>query len=1313
MRLPFVAILALLFTVACGGNPTVGGDGDPGTKGNDGGAPMNGPGDDGPDIDVPGSGGGDNEEDPMAVCGNHQLEMGELCDDGNTADDDGCAADCRSQDEEFDCSAVGEPCVDLVVCGDGQLQGDEQCDDGNTADDDGCAGDCSVVEAGFVCPRPGKECIGLSECGNGVRERGEQCDDKNTAANDGCSETCQLEDGYFCAPGVACKPLKCGDGVRTPEEQCDDGQLPPVAGDGCSVTCQVEPGFHCGSSGCAPICGDGLKRGGEECDDTNRTSGDGCSAACKVEPFTKCTGEPSMCSSTIECPNNVVEPGEICDPPGTDGCLPGCKSFAPDVGPKAVCGNGVIEAGEQCDKPGTGCSAGCLVEDGYSCPRPNTCFALPKCGDGVLNESIGEECDDGNTNGADGCASCAVVPPYTCYGIQPSVCIKEVCGDGVRTPTEECDDGANGAGCTSCKLDAGWVCPVEGQKCVERCGDGLKVGSEECDDKNIVNDDGCNAACRIEPAFTCPDVGKPCVPAACGNSKIEAGEGCDSGDTIGGDGCGPTCQKEPTINVGPNPSVSLEGCGDGLITSGEVCDDGNKLGGDGCSADCKKVEPEYTCSNFVKLPTTVELKVTYRDFKKRVSSGGHPDFERDPYGAAQEIPGPVCKRTSTECTVAAGTVCPAGSCSHLDVDGKPAFHQANGTGTVSSPSLFGLWYRDTNTTVTGDNGTVGIFPIVSSLVLDQVGATTSDVYQFDSKGDTFYPLNDKGFGNDGNGSRNYHFTTELRYFFQYKGGETLTFTGDDDVWVYVNGRLAVDIGGVHGARNGRVILGDDGGGTATDSNCSVHGGTLNTCALEADEVSSNDDVRFGLTKGGVYEIVLFHAERHTSISNFKLTLAGFLAPRTYCKPKCGDGKVVAGEVCDDGAGNADGVSGKCNTTCTARAFCGDGTTQTGEVCDNGKNLDLYWDGVTANKCAPGCKAPSKCGDGKVEPNFEACDNGAGNADNSYGPGSCTKACALGGYCGDGTKNGSETCDTGASNGTTYGPDSCGYDCKPGPFCGDKVRNGAEECDGTANCNLNCKLDPYCGDAVVSTGEECDNGQFASDDYGGCTVTCEWGPRCGDGMLPTPNNGLEECDLGDAQNDGSYDGCTPECTDGPHCGDGVVQADHSEDCDNGFNEDDYAYTADACGPGCKAVPYCGDGTVQAGELCDNGAKNDDNAYDGCTSRCDWGPYCGDGHKDPGENCDKGAGNKAYSSKGEGCGYDCQPAPYCGDGERNGPEECDLGSDENDGSYGGCTEECRRSPYCGDKEVQSDQGEECDAGPVGNLTCTAMCKRRGIK
>src|SRR5690606_24986428 len=86
-------------------------------------------------------------------------------------------------------------------------------------------------------------------------------------------------------------------------------------------------------------------------------------------------------------------------------------------------------------------------------------------------------------------------------------------------------------------------------------------------------------------------------------------------------------------------------------------------------------------------------------------------------------------------------------------------------------------------------------------------------------------------------NKNYHFTTELRYFFQYQGGETLSFRGDDDVWVFVNGRLAVDIGGVHSARHGRVVLGDENG------SCSVHNSSTApaTCTRSTDEEADTTD----------------------------------------------------------------------------------------------------------------------------------------------------------------------------------------------------------------------------------------------------------------------------------------------------------------------------------------------------------------------------------------------------------------------------------------------------------------------------------------
>ena len=1378
MRVLGVCGVWLAIQTGCGGNPSISTN-DPGANGagtsGKGGATSGTAG--GPVIETGGTqnaaGAGDDTPTKF-VCGNGELEPGEFCDDGNTADDDGCSGDCTAVDPDYDCSAVGETCEKVVICGDGVLQGDEACDDKNTEDGDGCAADCSAVEDGWACVRPGQPCVAVSVCGNGVRERGEACDDGQTppAGNDGCDAQCQIEAGYYCPnPGASCVQQVCGDGVRTPAEACDDHNT--ASNDGCSSTCVVEDGWHCNSVGCKPECGDGLLRGTEECDDNNATGGDGCSTGCKEEPFFTCTqASPSVCSSSIACGNNKVEPGEVCDPPGQNGCKAGCKSFNPDTANPAVCGNSVIEDTETCDPPavGNGCSAACKVENGWTCPQAGVCFANPACGDSVVQ--AGEGCDPPAVG--NGCsAACKVEGGWTCVGLGPSTCVKPVCGNGVIDPGEQCDDKTNTAtqdGCSACVIGTGWSCPTPGAVCIPKCGDGIKVGTEQCDDgpANRASGDGCNAGCKLEVGFSCPTVNAKCVAAVCGDKSVDTGEGCDDGGlcfggsvagtactkdanctggglckTVAGDGCGPTCQPEPTVTVGPTPTVNVF-CGDGLKTGTEVCDDGNTTDGDGCQGDCKSVTPGWTCSGKLTLPPSLQMQVTYRDFKQRnTDPGGHPDFEHD--GSSSEavsIPGPPCTLGNTQCLAAAGTTCPAGTCSWLDAQGKPALHQANETAEITNANTFSLWYRDTNPTpINGDHGAIQISKLTSSLTLNQVGGTASEVYEYDNS--DFFPLTGLAFGNDGN-AKNFHFTSELRYFFQYKGGEKLTFRGDDDVWVYINGRLAVDVGGVHCAQLGQVILGDE------DSSCTLHkadytnnspGGNFSlaacgttgdppACALTAGEQADTTDGRFGLTKGGVYEIVLFHAERHTSQSNFRLTLSGFLAPRSSCDTFCGDAVVAGDEFCDDGDidhgnGNSDTTSGACNTTCTARAYCGDGTKQLpGEACDNGTNTDVYKTAQSpVNVCAPGCKVPAFCGDGTLQAGQgEQCDKGNQNDDASYGPTSCTTQCKLGGYCGDGTPqltNG-ETCDLGSMNGKTYGVTSCGYDCKPGPRCGDHIRNGGELCDdgsdngmATSHCDTDCTIKPYCGDGIKQVGEECDYGQFASTEYGGCSDMCLFGPRCGDGGPGNTPDPEEECDYGSAANTGGYDGCTNKCALGPHCGDGVKQA--SESCDNGFNADDYddpKTAAAECGQGCTPPPFCGDKVVQsAHELCDEGAANSDTTYNGCTTLCDFGPYCGDAHTDsPDELCDDGVDNTNWAAQEGACSYDCQPAPFCGDGERNGPEQCDLGAADNTGEYGTCNADCTFAPRCGDGK--KDAKEQCDAGPTGSLTCSPTCKKRDI-
>lgn len=215
------------------------------------------------------------------------------------------------------------------------------------------------------------------------------------------------------------------------------------------------------------------------------------------------------------------------------------------------------------------------------------------------------------------------------------------------------------------------------------------------------------------------------------------------------------------------------------------------------------------------------------------------------------------------------------------------------------------WYYDSSKSslyLTQDNGK---FYLESTK--NQKGELTTDIksenrkYNNDTNGTCgFFPFN-KSVGNGGASQYNYGFGAKLQFDFTLTNDGMVQvgndandkvpikffFSGDDDVWVYIDGQLVLDVGGAHGKASGLLEFGDNGTANTVTPYVSSNktGGDVYKDYKDSGNVKSvyfngkqvtfdkkgnilnKDGSPFTLTKGTTHTLTMFYMERGMWESN--------------------------------------------------------------------------------------------------------------------------------------------------------------------------------------------------------------------------------------------------------------------------------------------------------------------------------------------------------------------------------------------------------------------------------------------------------------
>ncbi|HTV20715.1 MAG TPA: DUF4215 domain-containing protein [Polyangiaceae bacterium] len=669
-------------------------------------------------------------------------------------------------------------------------------------------------------------------------------------------------------------------------------------------------------------------------------------------------------------------PGENCNGPSCELAGGGAAGIAPPG-----CGDGVLTNDEACDDgntvAGDGCAANCLsTEPGFSCAAPGkACARIARCGDGLVAPT--EQCDDGNVTAGDGCsARCRVELGKKCDG-EPSVCTNSTCGDGIVEGAEACDDGNTTPfdGCSP-------ICLKEpncsGPSCVSECGDGLLI-NEACDDGNRIDGDGCSADCQIESGFNCAEeaacelVGDGCALRVPAIFRDFSDTHPDFGETnactalaVGAVANTLDANRHPTLSA-QNPATACMSTpqnfsqwytsvpGTNVEQVGEIVlfdngaggyvnrfgalgeqfqgvEEGTERGGGVTLAACQntcqnEANNAFQCDNQCRPISDQAQQLTNGELQQlnnqlnQLNNANPPDDVAiaDVEAQIAEVEAEIadiqaqaadCQATCATNRTNRATTC-AATCKPCRTNPAQFCIEGEAIGFDGSPLFF---------PVDGIQGPTRT--LAEARIPDQYGYNGFPFERalYPGKAEADY-------------LHNFYFTSEVQYWFKYDTDTQakLDFLGDDDVWVFLNGRLAVDLGGIHVPSRGSVTI-NAGAGTVNATMQDLRG-FPDTVAAPINRPGTVDD--FGLVPGNVYVISIFQAERKRDGSSFQLTLSGFEATPSECTAICGDGVLSFGEECDDGVN--DGGYGECAAGCVLGPFCGDGVQQPefGEDCDVG------------------------------------------------------------------------------------------------------------------------------------------------------------------------------------------------------------------------------------------------------------------------------------------------------------------------------------------------------------------------------------------